>query len=346
MKNEFDLVPFQNDLAGPLFIFKVSDSIKNAIGQWLSSFVWFKKASFEFLHFSSDQSDEEVLKILVPIMESNRKIIAISSDTHFIQTILKAQRYLNSPFIYNSISEKTEDIKYFYNTSNTVPDNQIEPSMKNLLRLDFTGIQIHQTHPTLSVILELTQSRVVRLGQIKENIHICEPVIRDADINHLHLDVLKYSEAPAQEHTGQSGLSSEEACQVMRYIGMSDKNKVCILSGINESSEHLSQTLNVCAQMVWYYLDAAQQLKGDFPTNRSEMTEYLVTMDDYDHEIAFLKSEKSGRWWLKPDTAIKESLSRHSLYPISYEDYEITSKGGLSEQVIKGLLWFDRISKI
>jgi len=346
MNNGLTLLPFNNSLKGPVFIIHGTGTLKDLLVKWLEDFTWHQQTTLELIHFQPEVSDDEILKSLVPIMENNRRLLAISSDSNFTQSILKAKRYLNAPFIFNSISENTDDIKLFYNVSNIMPNQNYEGHIKNLLRLDFTGIQVHQSHPSLYNLIEQTQSRVLRLGQIKENIHISEPSIREADMINLNVNVLKISEFPAQSKHSQSGLTSEEACQIIRYIGMSEKNKSCIITGINEDVTHLNQSLNVCAQMVWYFCDAANQLKGDFPNSHSDMTEYLVSLDEYDHEIVFVKSEKSGRWWLKPDVKIPKSLESHSLYPVAYEDYEITSKGGLSEHVIKGLLWFERISKM
>jgi len=344
MKND-DLFTTHNDQSNdPILLVASSIDFLNHLIQTLKTFIWPSGKNISLIHFNPDESSDHITKVLVPLLEKKRRFLFVTSQEHSVQNVLLSLRYLNRPFIFNSIRENIKDITLFYNTTNIIPDNLFEKKIQNLLRLDYSGIQIHQTEPLLTTLMEYTQCRVQRLGQIKENIYICEPNIRDADIVCLNMNVLKYSEAPAQEQISQSGIQSEDACQLVRYAGMSDKMKATIITGIDESKDPQGITQNVVAQMIWYFMDAFSARKGDFPESMKDTKEYLVSMDGYDSEFTFIKSEKSGRWWLKSDHTFPPHLKEHSLYPVNYEDYELTSQGEISEEVIKGLLWLEHLA--
>lgn len=344
MKNDNLFIPYSDQSTDPILIVASSISYLNQLLQSLKSFVWPPDSNISLIHFNVDESSDHIIKVLVPLLEKNRQFLFITTQEHNTQSVLLSLRYLNQPFIFNSIRENIKDITLFYNTTKTIPDNPFDKKIKNMLRLDYTGIQIHQTEPTIATLIEYTQSRVLRLGQIKENIYNSEPNIRDADVVCLDVNVLKYSEAPAQSEISQSGIHSEDACQLIRYAGMSDKMKATIITGIDENKDELGVTQNVVAQMTWYFMDAFAARKGDFPQSMKDTKEYLVSMDGYDSEFVFVKSEKSGRWWLKSDNSYPPSLKNHILYPVNYSDYESTSQGEISEEVIKGLMWLETLS--
>lgn len=344
MKNDNLFTPYSDQSNDPILIVASSINYLNQLLQTLKSFSWISVSNISLIHFNIDESSDHIIKVLVPLLEKNRRFLFITTQDHNTQSVLLSLRYLNQPFICNSIRENIKDITLFYNTTKTIPDNPFEKKIQNLLRLDYTGIQIHQTESTITNLIEYTHSRVLRLGQIKENIYNSEPNIRDADIICFDVNVLKYSEAPAQAEVSQSGIQSEDACQMIRYAGMSDKMKATIITGIDESKDPVGITQNVVAQLTWYFMDAFAARKGDFPDNMKDTKEYLVSMDGYDSEFIFVKSEKSGRWWLKSDHSFPSNLKHHSLYPVNYSDYELTAQGEISEDVIKGLLWLETLS--
>ncbi len=64
---------------------------------------------------------------------------------------------------------------------------------------------------------------VSRLGHIQSKLEEAEPILRNADILSFDISAIRQSDAPACATTTPNGLYGEEACQVMRYAGMSDK---------------------------------------------------------------------------------------------------------------------------
>ena len=63
----------------------------------------------------------------------------------------------------------------------------------------------------------------VRLGKLKDNIELTEPIIRDADMMCFNLNAIRYSECPGVDSPTPSGFFTEEACQIARYAGICEK---------------------------------------------------------------------------------------------------------------------------
>ena len=163
-----------------------------------------------------------------------------------------------------------------------------------------------------------------RLGQVQTDVQDTEPVVRNADLVTVDISAVRQSDAPGSAHAGPNGLYGEELCQIMLYAGMSDK-----LSGIgfyeyNPAYDRHTQTAQLVAQAVWYFLEGVGQRKMDVPvSNTNSYLTYRVTLEELDQEITFIKSMRSDRWWMKlpTDGARNRYLSQH-LLPCTYKDYQ------------------------
>ena len=125
-----------------------------------------------------------------------------------------------------------------------------------------------------------------------------EPVIRDADLVSMNISVLKNLEAPGQINGSPSGLYSEEACQLARYAGMSDKLTSFSILGFNKNMDIHNQTAQVVAQMMWYFIDGFKNRKQDFPITKAfnQLTQYIVHIKEFDYQVTFWKSKQ--KWSL------------------------------------------------
>ncbi len=163
-----------------------------------------------------------------------------------------------------------------------------------------------------------------RLGEIRQNMASAEPMIRNADIVSFDMAAVRMSDAPAAKGASPHGFYGEEACQMMRYAGMSDKlSSIGFYSGSDK--EDGGQTAHLLAQMIWCFMDGYYARKKDFPIGSKEnYIKYHVHITDGDHELIFLKSPKSDRWWMEvpypPDQRLK--FERHAMIPCAYSDYE------------------------
>ncbi|MCC6691178.1 MAG: formimidoylglutamase [Bacteroidia bacterium] len=166
---------------------------------------------------------------------------------------------------------------------------------------------------------------VYRLGQVQAKIEEVEPVIRNADMMIFDISSIRQSDAPGCYTTTPNGFYGEEACQITRYAGMSDKLTSIGIYEINPKKDKGGQTCHLAAQMIWYFMEGFCNRKHDFPfKSGTDYTKYRVVIKDSQHELVFYKSNKSDRWWMEvpypPDKRLK--FERHYWVPCSYDEYK------------------------
>jgi arginase family enzyme len=139
-----------------------------------------------------------------------------------------------------------------------------------------------------------------RLGMVRDHFENIEPVLRDADLVSFDIGAIKACDAPARRDNSPNGFFSDEACQLARYAGISDRVRSF---GIYETDARLDnnhQTSRLVAQMVWYYLEGFLNRKHEFPqTSLDDCIKYIVEIDEIEIPIVFYKSNKTQRWWIE-----------------------------------------------
>jgi formiminoglutamase len=164
-----------------------------------------------------------------------------------------------------------------------------------------------------------------RLGQVRKKMEDVEPIVRNADVLSFDISAIRQSDAPGNGNASPNGFYGEEACQITRYAGMSDKLSSIGFYEINPAFDTNKQTAHIVAQMIWYFIDGFYNRKQDYPiVDKSEYTKYRVSIKDHEHEIVFYKSNKSDRWWMDVPYPVNHQLKfeRHHMVPCSYSDYE------------------------
>ncbi|HTA83720.1 MAG TPA: formimidoylglutamase [Bacteroidia bacterium] len=201
---------------------------------------------------------------------------------------------------------------------------QYQPSL--LFNYSHIGYQTHFVNPEEVETIKKMFFDTYRLGQIQTNLEEAEPIVRNADILSFDISAIRKSDAPGTLHATPNGLYGEEACQIFRYAGMSDKLSSIGIFEVNPLFDDREQTSALAAQMIWYFMDGFANRKSDFPgTEKKDYLKYRVTMKSGDHEIVFYKSTKTDRWWMEVPYRVgaKSKYERHHMVPCSYEDYEL-----------------------
>jgi arginase family enzyme len=201
---------------------------------------------------------------------------------------------------------------------------QYQPSL--LFNYSLVGYQSHFVNPDEVETIKKMYFDTYRLGQIQTNIEESEPIVRNADILSFDISAIRRSDAPGTLHSTPNGLYGEEACQILRYAGMSDKLSSIGIFEVNPLFDDREQTAALAAQMIWYFFDGFANRKNDLPgTEKKEYLKYRVTMKSAEHEIIFYKSTKTNRWWMEVPyrVGVKSKYERHHMVPCSYEDYQL-----------------------
>ena len=183
-------------------------------------------------------------------------------------------------------------------------------------------------------LLEELYFDYLRLGQVQEDIALCEPILRNADILSIDLKVMRNSEYASSYNLGPNGLFANEICQLMKYAGISDKlSSVGIYEYIPELDKN-RMGAKLIAQMIFFLITGFYSRKGDYPSGlKSDNLKYVVHHDEIDHNLIFYKSPKSDRWWLEVPYPPRNDFKfeRHHLVPCSYNDYESAMKENIPD---------------
>ncbi len=196
---------------------------------------------------------------------------------------------------------------------------------------NFTNIG-YQTYFVNQDAIELMSNLyfdVYRLGYVRSNIEEVEPFVRNADLMTFDISSIRQCDAPGNANASPNGFYGEEACQITRYAGMSDKLTSIGFYELNPTYDNSNQTAHLVAQMIWYFVDGFYNRKHDFPLKEKDAyVKYRVSIIDHKYEIVFYKSKKSDRWWMEVPcpTNLKSKYERHYLVPCSYRDYQTAMK--------------------
>lgn len=231
------------------------------------------------------------------------------------------------------------DIKFADDDSHFL-NELVRSKASELFHLGFIGAQTHFHDPALFRFIDERTFDCVRLGNARANLPELEPIVRDADLLSFNLAALKQAEAPGVPEASPSGFSLEEACQISRYAGMSDKLKSIGIFGFQASLDRDHQTAQAVAQLIWYFIDGFQNRKNDFPASLDGLVEYIVDFKKTDFQLTFWKSQKSGRWWMQIPMKNKKKYGRHRLVPCSYNDYKLACQEELPERLLNALKRF------
>jgi formiminoglutamase len=174
-----------------------------------------------------------------------------------------------------------------------------------------------------------------RLGIVRQNLEDIEPVVRNADMLSFDISAIRFSDAPGNGNASPNGLYGEDACQIIRYAGMSDKLTSIGFYEMNPKFDKNGQTAHLVAQMIWYFIDGYSNRLKDFPfTNEEDYSKYRVTISDHKEELVFFKSKKSDRWWMEIplQSEMKIKYQRHYLVPCSYHDYQTACNNDIPDR--------------
>lgn len=174
-----------------------------------------------------------------------------------------------------------------------------------------------------------------RLGHVRSHIEETEPVVRNADVLSFDVSAIRQSDAPGSAHTGPHGFYGEEACQIARYAGMSDKLTSFGIYEYNPKFDQRAQTAQLISHMIWYFVDGFCNRKHDFPLkDDGSYLKYHVAVQEHEKEVVFYKSQKSDRWWMTVPYPLNKKLKyeRHHLVPCTFSDYETACGGNLPER--------------
>jgi arginase family enzyme len=187
------------------------------------------------------------------------------------------------------------------------------------------GFQSYFVHPRMLETLDKLRFDCYRLGKAREDLEEMEPVLRNSDMVSFDVCAIRNAEAPAAR-LSPNGFAGDEACALARFAGMSGRLSSFGIYGYDPARDVHHQTALQIAQMIWYFIDGRFAAGREAPLREKDaFLEFHVTFTDTN--TAFLKSKKTGRWWMQ--------LPNLEYIPCAYSDYLMASNNEIPERWLR-----------
>lgn len=252
-----------------------------------------------------------------------QKVDLLVIDSHFDMDILSEEEsietnsksYLNKIFLHQP--------NYLFNFSNL-------------------GYQTYFVNQDSLRVMDKLFFDAQRLGEISGAVHLAEPAIRNANMISFDISSIRSSDAMANANASPNGFYGEEACQIARYAGYNDKLSSIGFYEFNPVYDQNGQTAMLLAQMIWCFLDGFYNRKKDIPLSpKSDYILYKTSLQEDAHELTFIKSKKTDRWWMQvPYPSSGSKNERFHFVPCLYEDYQLAVNGEMPD------LWWRTYQKL
>ncbi|RLD81086.1 MAG: arginase [Bacteroidetes bacterium] len=209
-------------------------------------------------------------------------------------------------------------------------------SGENLFNHTNLGYQAYYLNKEEKDLMNKLNFDSFRLGKVRENIKESEPILRDADILSIDISAVKQAEAPAFNHPSANGFYGEELCQLSRYAGLSDRLSSFGIYNVNPKFDVNNQTVNLCAQVIWYFIEGVTLRQNDYPEgNLKNYTKFIVNFDNKEQNIIFYRNINNDRWWMEIPNS--KNNSKNKVIACSYEDYKLACTQELPERWIRSI---------
>ncbi len=195
--------------------------------------------------------------------------------------------------------------KESFNSSNYL--SRVFSSNPKLFQFSLIGYQSHYIAPELFLRTKGINNSI-RLGRLRGEIEFAEPVFRNTDVLSFDIGAVKFSEAPGTYRFSPNGLRSEEACQLAKYAGLSDRLKVFGLFEFDSENDLNNLTAKLAAQIVWYFLEGFLNREEEKPADNKTSVMYQVEVKNVDKPLVFYKNIKTDRWWMQINTIDNEPI--------------------------------------
>jgi len=198
-----------------------------------------------------------------------------------------------------------------------------EPNM--VKHYNHIGFQSYFVHPRMLETIDKLRFDCFRVGTAKEQLEEMEPVIRNADMLSFDIAAIKNSDAPAS-NCSPNGFTGEEACNLIRYAGMSSSISSIGIYGYDVAKDVKNLTALQISQMLWYFIDGKSRSKQEASlSEKHNFNEYHTAFAEVD--TVFMQSKKTGRWWMQ--------LPDKKIIACSYNDYLFATNNEIPERWLR-----------
>ncbi|MBK9272202.1 MAG: hypothetical protein IPM48_11465 [Saprospiraceae bacterium] len=175
------------------------------------------------------------------------------------------------------------------------------------------------------------------LSDFRKSSNSVDPILRRSEWCFFSPLSIRFSDFPAKGHPISSGLYSEEAASICRMAGAGENNQLFFIHTWQAKQDSTEQCDYNIAQLVWYFMEGFSIKKLDASAQKTQLTEYVVDLPEFDSEICFCKSEITGKWWFKSPYS-GELSNANILIPCTYEEYLQTIQSNVPKRIAELIL--------
>ena len=222
-------------------------------------------------------------------------------------------------------------------TSTSYISKIVQTKNNKIFNLSVLGYQNYLVNPKTIEKMRKMLFETYRLGILKYSMSEIEPILRDSHILSFDMCSIKQADSPGHFSPSPNGFDAQEACQIAKYAGLSDKLSSFGLFEANPLFDKNNQTAHLAAQIIWHFIEGFYQRENDFPDTKSDdYKKFIVNIVSVNQDLIFFKSIKTNRWW------IEIPLSRNSkkLVSCSYNDYLSAGKQEIPD------IWWKTFQKL
>lgn len=147
----------------------------------------------------------------------------------------------------------------------------------------------------------------IRLGELRRDLTLAESVFRNTDFLSVDFGTLKFADAFGKKRL-PNGLQNEEICQLAKYAGLSYRLKVLGLFDVVSETENSEITVQLAAQVVWYFIEGYRKQSKLKPEDVEGFTVHRVEISDVDMPLVFYENNESGQWWIQVQTLNNKTI--------------------------------------
>lgn len=199
----------------------------------------------------------------------------------------------------------------------------------------YLAVQKHYSEQQQWYKCEEHSYNFLRLGKLKNQLDVAESIIRDAEYIEFNINAIKHSDLNSNSSAPITGLSIEEACQLMKYAGMANNLRFLNISGYDSTIQTDSKIGECVAMMLWYFIEGRESRSDYFEgLNKTDFQEYLVQPSHIPIALKFFKHKVSGQWWVKLPQELNE---KEMVLACSRRDYYQACNDEVSDRLMQAL---------
>lgn len=212
-----------------------------------------------------------------------------------------ARAFQTNPEFTMAVADSRVDVKTTRETTDST--NFLTKVMKEnpaLFHLNILGIQGHFVAPDILNYLKANTFDYLQLGHVRDDFPLLEPILRNSHFLSFDISCIRQSDAPGHFAPSPNGFYSEEACQIARYAGLSNRLTAFGLFEVNPALEKTDSTTSLAAQIIWYFLEGTLHRRKEDPAiNKDAFTRYFVEMEEQGETLVFFHQPVTNRWWIE-----------------------------------------------